>query len=142
MPAFFYIQPAFLGGDRFRLWSLIIFLDPSPVLAYEFSAQCRLITVTPRQPIIMVGLLTTRVLTLSFPLRKKLEKSMDLVKNRTHVARPTKTCVAPVDASRDFILFLFSERAVWGVGGGVCCQTFSFVLFSLFSRPRAGLTIV
>ena len=26
---------------------------------------------------------------------------------------------------------------VWG-GGGVCCQTFFFVLFSLFSRPRAG----
>ena len=26
-----------------------------------------------------------------------------------------------------------------GRGGGVCCQTFYFVLFSLFSRPRAGL---
>ena len=52
-------------------------------------------------------------------------------------ARPTETCVAPVDASRDFILFFtylfcfllriyfFSERAVWGVGG-VCCQTLLF----------------
>ena len=29
-----------------------------------------------------------------------------------------------------------------GWGGGVCCQTFSFVLFSLFSRPRAGLATV
>ena len=52
-------------------------------------------------------------------------------------ARPTETCVAPVDASRDFIYFFiflfcfllriyfFSERAVWGVGG-VCCQTLLF----------------
>ena len=29
-----------------------------------------------------------------------------------------------------------------GGGGGECCQTFSFVLFSLFSRPRAGLATV
>ena len=47
----------------------------------------------------------------------------------------TKTCVAPVDASRDFIYFLRTISV--GVGGGVCCQTFNFVLFSLFSRPRA-----
>ena len=26
--------------------------------------------------------------------------------------------------------------------GGVCCQTFYFVLFSLFSRPRAELATV
>ena len=32
---------------------------------------------------------------------------------------------------------------MWGVGGGgVCCQTFYFVLLSLFSRPRAGLATV
>ena len=55
-------------------------------------------------------------------------------------ARPTKTCVAPVDASRDFIYFLRTSSV--GGGGGVCCQTFSFVLFSLFSRPRAGLAAV
>ena len=36
----------------------------------------------------------------------------------------------------------FSERAVWGVGGGYPAYTFSFVLFSLFSRPRAGLATV
>ena len=36
-----------------------------------------------------------------------------------------------------------TERAVCvGGGRGVCCQTFSFVLFSLFSRPRAGLATV
>ena len=28
---------------------------------------------------------------------------------------------------------------MWGGGGGVCCQTFYFILFSLFSRPREGL---
>ena len=38
--------------------------------------------------------------------------------------------------------FFFSERAVWGVGGRVCCQTFSFVHFPLFSRPRARLATV
>ena len=32
-------------------------------------------------------------------------------------ARRTETCVAPVDASLDF-LFYFSERAAWGVRGG------------------------
>ena len=31
-------------------------------------------------------------------------------------------------------------RVLGGGGGG--CQTFSFLLFSLFSRPRAGLTTV
>ena len=36
----------------------------------------------------------------------------------------------------DFTVLNFSERAVWGV----CCQTFPFVLFSLFRRPRAGLS--
>ena len=55
------------------------------------------------------------------------------------ISRPT-TCVAPVDASRDFIYFLRTSSV--GGGGGVCCQTFSFVLFSLFSRPRAGLATV
>ena len=44
---------------------------------------------------------------------------------------------------RRVILFIFSERAVWGGGGGgVCYQTFSVVLFSLLSRPRAGLATV
>ena len=59
-------------------------------------------------------------------------------------ARQTETCVAPryVDASRDFY-FIFSERATWGVGGGGArCQTFSLVVFSWFSRPRAGLATV
>ena len=56
-------------------------------------------------------------------------------------ARPTKTCVGPVDASGDFIYFLRTS-SVGGGGGGVCSQTFSFVLFSLFSRPRVGLAIV
>ena len=36
--------------------------------------------------------------------------------------------------------FIFSGRAAsGGGGGGERCQTFSFVPFSLFSRPRAGL---
>ena len=41
-----------------------------------------------------------------------------------------------------FIYFV-SERAVcvWRGGGG-CCHTFSFVLFSLFRRPRAELATV
>ena len=32
--------------------------------------------------------------------------------------RPTETCVAPVDASRDLFIYLFSERAVCVGGGG------------------------
>ena len=36
--------------------------------------------------------------------------------------RPTETCVAPVDASRDFIYFLRTSSV--GGGGAVCCQTF------------------
>ena len=40
-------------------------------------------------------------------------------------------------------VYLFSpNEQCGGGGGGVCCQTFSFVLFSLFSRPRAGLATV
>ena len=49
--------------------------------------------------------------------------------------------VAPrhVDASRDFY-FIFFERAALGVGrGGVRCQIYYFIIFYLFSRPRAGL---
>ena len=78
-------------------------------------------------------------------------------------ARRTKTCIAPshVDASLDallaicsfcffvvramcFILFHFSVavRAAGGGGGRVTFQTFLFVLFSLFGRPRAGLPTV
>ena len=45
-----------------------------------------------------------------------------------------------VGASRDFH-FIFSERAGWGGRGGRC-QPFYFLLFSLFSRPRAGLATV
>ena len=37
------------------------------------------------------------------------------------------------------LILFFSERTVWGWGGGLCCETFSFVLFSLFRRPRTGL---
>ena len=43
--------------------------------------------------------------------------------------RPTETCVAPVDASRDFYYFLQTSSVEGGVG--VCCQTFIF----LFSFP-------
>ena len=39
-----------------------------------------------------------------------------------------------------FIYFLRTSNV--GGGGELCCQTFSFVLFSLFSRPRAGLATV
>ena len=55
--------------------------------------------------------------------------------------RQTETCAAPrhVDAPRDFY-FIYSERATWEVG--VRCQTFSLVVFSRFSRPRAGLATV
>ena len=35
-------------------------------------------------------------------------------------------------------LFIFSERAAWDVGEGVRCQTF-YLVFSMFSTPRAGL---
>ena len=37
-----------------------------------------------------------------------------------------------------YSFFAFSERAALGVGRG-CCQTFSYILFSLFNRPRARL---
>ena len=59
-------------------------------------------------------------------------------------ARPTETCGAPVDVSRDFY-FYFSPNELWGVlggGGGVCCQTSSSVISSLFSRPQARLATV
>ena len=51
-------------------------------------------------------------------------------------ARPTETCVAPVNASSSFIYFLRTS-SVGGGGGG-----YSFVIFSLLSRPRAGLATV
>ena len=56
-------------------------------------------------------------------------------------ARRTEACAAPsnVDTSRDFS-FIISKRAAWG--GGLRCQTFSFVPFSLFSRLRAVLATV
>ena len=57
-------------------------------------------------------------------------------------ARPTETCVAPVDASRAFVYFLRTSSVGCVCVGGVCCQTFYFVLFSLFTRPRAGLATV
>ena len=62
-------------------------------------------------------------------------------------ARRIETCVAPVDASRDFhFLFFPNEQREglggWGGGGGGAARLFSFVLFSLFSRPRAGLATV
>ena len=44
-----------------------------------------------------------------------------------------------------FLIYFFSERAVCvpgGGGGGYAARLFSFVLFSLFSRPRAGLAAV
>ena len=44
----------------------------------------------------------------------------------------------PVDASRDFFFYFFSERAAWGVDM-LPDFLFYFVLFSLFSRQRAGL---
>ena len=34
------------------------------------------------------------------------------------------------------------QRGGWGVGGGVRFQTFFFIPFSLFSRPRVGLATV
>ena len=45
-----------------------------------------------------------------------------------------------IDASRDFYRFFLRTNSVGG--GGVRCQTFFFVLFSLFSRSRAGLATV
>ena len=58
-------------------------------------------------------------------------------------ARRTEVCVAPrhVDTSRDFYFILF-KRAAGGGEGGLLCQTFYFVPFSLFSRLRAGLATV
>ena len=41
-----------------------------------------------------------------------------------------------------FPYLFFPNEQCGGWGGGVCCQTFSFVLFSLLSRPRAGLATV
>ena len=43
---------------------------------------------------------------------------------------------------RVIFIFYFSPDEQCGGWGGVCCQTSSFVIFSLFSRPRAGLAIV
>ena len=39
-------------------------------------------------------------------------------------ARPTKTCVATVDESRDFFIFLSPDEQCGGGGGegGVCCN--------------------
>ena len=61
----------------------------------------------------------------------------------TH-ARPIDTCVAPVDVSRQFYSIFFSERAVWGLGGGGGMLPYVFMLFSFpcSSRPRAGLANV
>ena len=42
-----------------------------------------------------------------------------------------------------FLLYKsFTIQGYLGGRGGVCCQTSSSVLFSLFSRPRAGLATV
>ena len=58
-------------------------------------------------------------------------------------ARRTETCVAPrhVNASRNFISLSSNEQRGGGAGGGALPGSF-FVLFSLFSRPRAGLVTV
>ena len=51
--------------------------------------------------------------------------------------RPTEICVAHVDASRD--IYFFSPNGQRGtLGEGVRCQTF-YLVFSMFSTPRAGL---
>ena len=61
-------------------------------------------------------------------------------------ARRAETCVAPryVDASLDFISFSLNEQRVVCVCVCVCgrCQTPYFVLFSLSSKPRAGVAAV
>ena len=44
-----------------------------------------------------------------------------------------------ISNTRYVIFTFFSPNEQRGGGGGVRCQTFSFVLFSLFNRPRAGL---
>ena len=71
-------------------------------------------------------------------LRGFLHRRVMIYKIHKCIRRRTETCVATVNASRDFFLLFLSERG----GGEVRCQTFSFALFSLFSRPRAGLTTV
>ena len=55
-------------------------------------------------------------------------------------ARSTETCVAPVDATRDFVYFIRTSSG-GGWGGGYAARL--FLLFSFpFSRPRAGLVTV
>ena len=44
-------------------------------------------------------------------------------------ARPTKTCVAPVDASRDFIYFLRTSSVGGGGAGGMLPDFFFCSLF-------------
>ena len=48
-------------------------------------------------------------------------------------ARPTETCVAPVDASRDFIHFLRRSSSVGGGGGGMLPD---FCFCSLFPAQQ------
>ena len=65
---------------------------------------------------------------------------------KTHYPRIMQYCSVPVYDSilkvRNVSKLSGYASSVRGWGGGVCCQTFSFVLFSLFSRPRAGLATV
>ena len=46
--------------------------------------------------------------------------------------------IAPVDTSHDLFIFSSSEQC----GGRYAAKNIYFVLFSLFSRPRAGLATV
>ena len=44
-----------------------------------------------------------------------------------------------VDASRGFIFLFFSERAVWGVGGGMLPDFFYCSFFPVQQTTRSGI---
>ena len=73
---------------------------------------------------------------------RSLERGRRRHKTQTHAMKHIKRLGMQIRHVR-FVLFSPNEQRR-GMGGGVRCQTmtFSFVLFSLFSRPRAGLADV
>ena len=62
-----------------------------------------------------------------------------LVDNPCTDARPTKTCVVPVDASRDFIYFFGTSSQCGGWGGGDMLPDFSFCSLFPVQQTTSGI---